>query len=200
LNIRSGALLNNEFSSEFEALLHPAERVQRLIWAAMAGAILLIIGLTASLTQSAAAQGGVGANASALAPFHIVAMALAVISLLVRSYGFSDLRLKKIIVRAASDPLGSERRPGVPTALSDTELHLWQLFEKIMPIHLIGWSVNEIVILLGLAAASFAGRFDAIYPFAFMAMVLHVLMYPRFEPFARRVASLGLSSGPSSDG
>ena len=66
-----------------------------------------------------------------------------------------------------------------------------------MPIHLIGWSVNEFIILLGLAAALFAGRFDAVYPFAFMAAVLHVLMFPRFEPFARRAEKLGLLSGPA---
>lgn len=190
-----------QFSSEFEALRRPAARAHWLIWLAVAAAILTIIGFAAAWVTSAAAQGNsdAGAGAAGLAPFHMAAMALAVISLLARSYGFSDLRLKKIIAQGKAHTRGSEHRPGIPKSLSDTELQLWWLFQKIMPIQLIGWSVNVLVILLGLAAISVAGRFDAIYPFAFMAMVLHVLMYPRFEPFARRAATLGLASGTSAE-
>lgn len=186
------------FSSEFEALLRPAERARRLIWLAVAGTIFLIIGLAAVLTPGAGDQGGSGAvaDASGLAPFHMVAMALAVTSLLIRSYGFSDLRLRKLIGEASSHTVGSEPGTAVRQSLREPELRLWRLFEKIMPIQLIGWSVNELVILLGLAAAWFAARFDAIYPFAFMALVLHVLMFPRFAPFALRVEALGLLSGP----
>lgn len=191
-------MLKIRFSSEFEALLHPAERVRRLIWVAMASSILLIIGLAAVLIPGADDQGvsGAGTHTAALAPFHIAAMALAIISLLIRSYGLSDRRLENIMRAPATDRGKPAPGNGVPLALSEPELALWRLFGKVMPIHLIGWTVNELVILLGLAAASFAGRFDAVYPFAFMAAVLHVLMFPRFKPFARRAEQLGLLSGP----
>jgi hypothetical protein len=191
-------LLKIRLSSEFETLLHAAERTRRLIWLALASSILLIIGLAAALIPGANDPGvsGAGAHTAALAPFHFAAMALAIISLLTRSYGLSDRRLEHIIREPATDRGNPAPGNGVPPALSEPEFALWRLFGKVMPIHLIGWSVNELIILLGLAAAWFAGRFDAVYPFAFMAAVLHVLMFPRFEPFARRAEQLGLLSGP----
>ncbi len=181
--------MQNQFSSEFEALLRPAERFRRLIWVACFIAIIFFIGLGAILIPGTADQGATVAvtDSSALAPFHIVAMAFAVISLLIRSYGFSDHRLKKWV---AESPALNDEHPAKMN-LSEAERRLWKLFGAIMPVQVIGWSVNELVVLIGLAAAFFGGRFDVIYPFAFMALVLHVLMFPRFAPFVRRVEALG---------
>ena len=187
--------MQNQFSSEFKALLGPVERLRRLIWAASFFAIIFFIGLSAIFIPGTADQGvtAVVADSSALAPFHFAAMAFAVISLLIRSYGFSDHRLKKWV--AGSPELNDERSAQI--SLSEPERLLWKLFGAIMPVQVIGWTVNELVILLGLAAAFFSGRFEAIYPFAFMALVLHVLMFPRFAPFARRVEALGPVSRPA---
>jgi hypothetical protein len=181
--------LQNQFSSEFKALLGPVERLRRLIWAASFFAIIFFIGLGAILIPGTAGQDTTVAvtDSSALAPFHFAAMAFAVISLLIRSYGFSDHRLKKWV---ADSPALNDEHPA-PMNLSEPERRLWKLFRAIMPVQVIGWSINELVIALGLAAAWFSGRFEAIYPFAFMALVLHVLMFPRFAPFARRVEALG---------
>lgn len=166
-----------------------------MIWAGSCFAIVLFIGLAAALipNTSGDAASGVITDSSALAPFHMAAMALAVISLLIRSYGFSDHRLKKQVGDSLSrNPID----PGC-AKLSEPERRLWLLFRAIMPIQIIGWTVNELVVFLGLAATWSSGRFDAIYPFAFMALVLHVLMFPRFAPFAKRVESLGLVPGPA---
>lgn len=173
----------DEFSAEFQELLQPAERQQQVIWLSFLGSILALVAAGAIIAPTDSAftlkNESSGSN---LALFHFIGIGLGVFSLLVRTYTYSDRRIAAIL---------QSRRIRVPHQISDRfEISLWRLFVAIRPVQLLGWVINDLIMVTGLIAVIVGQHLPAAYPFVFIAVVLQALSFPRFRPMAARARKL----------
>jgi hypothetical protein len=123
-----------------------------------------------------------------------LALALAVISSVIRSYLLSESRLMRLLeqesrvdrlLEAASGP-GSPPRQAVES-LSQWERAVLALPACLLPAFVVGWGINEAILLLGTALAVVSGNFMDVVPFAFVAFALNALSFPRLDPYLRRL-------------
>jgi len=181
--VSSAAEKKAGLSPEFCALALPMERQRQLMWLVF-GAGVLSLAAAAQIIAPPTQSFTVNNTGSAinLATFHFAGIGLGVFSLLIRTYAYSDRRIVAML---------QSRKMQVPAVLdSHVEQALWRLFRAIWPVQLLGWAMTEGIILVGFAAVLSGNPGSAAYPFAFIALALHALSFPRFLPMATRAGKL----------
>ena len=161
----------------------PMERQRQFMWLVF-GAGILSLAAAAQIIASPAQSFTVNNTASTinLAVFHFTGIGLGVFSLLMRTYTYSDRRIVAML---------QSRKMQVPATLDAAfEQAVWRLFRAIWPVQLLGWAMTEGIMVVGFAAVALDNPGPAAYPFAFIALVLHALSFPRFLPMASRARKL----------
>jgi hypothetical protein len=181
--VSSAAEKNAGLSPEFRTLALPMERQRQFMWLVF-GAGILSLAAAAQIIAPPAQSFTVNNAASVinLGIFHFTGIGLGVFSLLIRTYTYSDRRIVAML---------QSRKMQVPAELSSPfEQSAWRLFRAIWPVQLLGWAMTEGIMVLGFAAVASGNPASAAYPFAFIALALHALSFPRFLPMAGRARKL----------
>jgi hypothetical protein len=181
--VSSATEKNAGLSPEFSTLALPMERQRQFMWLIFGAGILSLVA-AAQIIAPPASSFTVNNTASTinLAVFHFAGIGLGVFSLLIRTYTYSDRRIVAML---------QSRKMQVPATLKNPfEQAVWRLFRAIWPVQLLGWAMTEGIMVVGFTAVASGNPGSAAYPFAFIALVLHALSFPRFLPTANRARKL----------
>jgi hypothetical protein len=186
--VSSAAEKNSGLSPEFQTLALPVERQRQIYWLIFTAGVLTLA--AAAVIIAPPAESFTVKNSSEainLATFHFAGIGLGVFSLLIRTYTYSDRRVLAML---------QSKRMRVPDALTQRfERSLWRLFRAIWPVQFSGWAINEAIMVVGLIAVTAGNKGSSAYPFLFIAVVLQILSFPRFQPTAERARKLWQQHG-----
>jgi hypothetical protein len=175
-------------SPEFQTLALPVERQRQIYWLIFTAGILTLAAAALIIAPPAASFTVKNPSETInLAVFHFAGIGLGVFSLLIRTYTYSDRRLLAML---------QSERMRVPAGLTQRfDRSLWRLFRAIWPVQFIGWAMNEAIMIVGLIAVTAGNTGSSAYPFLFIASVLQLLSFPRFQPTAERAKQLWHQQG-----
>ena len=111
-----------------------------------------------------------------------LAVGLAVLSSVIRSLLLSRRRLERLLERETMLERLQE--------FGERERKLLALPACLYPAFVVGWSFNEAIFLLGAGLVLVSGNFADVIPFAFAAIALNAVSFPRLEPHIRRLEIL----------
>jgi hypothetical protein len=188
-------------SGRLGELVAAQDRVAKLIWAAMCGALFVYAAVP--LAMSASWQQPGDAELASLMPYlGGLAVLIAAASFVYRRREFSDDKLRSLLreptsveALARQVPSADERRR-IETALeamSAEERRVYGVVISRVTPTIVVLALQEAVGLVGLVAAFLLRDATVVFPFVGVALLLHIGVFPRTTALAERVQKLGLT-------
>lgn len=184
-------------SDALRKLLGQSTLVLKLMWLALTASIFLYV-LASWMSIGAGAAEWRGTSAAGPMPIVLGVLALSDAALSFYAYTFllAPTRLAKRLAKNTSpEKIATNRETGVVDparadrirALDPQEQPLAALPAKLFAPYIIVWSLNESVAIFGLVLAFTTDTVYFILPFAAVAVLLNLAMYPRIDALAERV-------------
>ena len=171
--------------------------IQKIIWAALTGSILVYGGVAYALPELGEAIDGGAQDISIF--FVALAIASGVGSLFLRKFLFSDEGIKRQLEKPI-DPkqLSTDRQTGQLNeeklnkieSLNEFEQKLLSLLNWYFVPNLVCWGLNESIAIYGLVLAIFEGSPNTLLPFAGAALLLNFTMFPKFDSIVGKARNL----------
>lgn len=184
-------------SENFRALIKPIATVQRVIWLAFLGAVLMYVYVAYSLFAQKASGGEPLLSNPLTIPFVILSLLAAALAPYVPP--LPDSRLRQLIDQPpeaiARDPrtgIVDEDRLARIRTLSSDEQRLLALVRALFVGFVVRLAFNESIALYGLVLAFISKSFVAVLPFAIVSFVLNLMVPSPLESALKRAESLGL--------
>jgi uncharacterized membrane protein YhaH (DUF805 family) len=169
-----------------ENLLQSARRTQMIIWLAFTTepCVYVIVALVLSLERTEPA--GQEVSPYLLWGFYLLAVILALASLLVRRFLLSDRQLK---ARFEAGRLESDESPPLE-GLSAREARLLSLAQWYLVAMLVGWGLNSCIPVGGLVLLLQGSSGATLSVLSAAAVALNLLAYPRLDAVIERARSV----------
>ncbi len=164
-----------------------AAQRMRVIWAALCGSVLLYVGVLYLIRQGPP-ESDAAAQVLVLSAY-LQSLLVAGVSLAYRHWALSEARLRRTM-----DRLDGPELPGVDR----TEGRLYRVLGHLQVVDVVGLALHESIALFGFVLAFLTVDPARILPFAALAIVANLLIFPRPRAMlehARNLAQLPTSAG-----
>ena len=186
-------------SENLRVLLKPYQFLLKMVWVGMTLPILLYVGIVYSIFASAGEPGPEPSHETLEFVFGLVAVSLGIASILWLRSHLSDERLKaKLAHEVNPRTLATNRKTAQVDggrlleieSLSEIEQKLLSLASGYHLPFFVPFALNMAIATLGVVLAFLTVNPSKMFPFALAAIVLNVLMFPRFNALLNRASLL----------
>ncbi len=174
-------------STNFQSLSAQAMQLQRVIWFALNGSILLYLVIPFIVPP----MGETSSWQSMELLFYLFGFVAAASCFALRQYFFSkdSIRSRLATPVTAESLAATQARPGEDTSekleqlkeLDDYELRLLSLLRWSLMPNIICWALIESIAVLGLVFSLLSGQASNVVPFVVIALLLNLQCFPRLD-------------------